>query len=100
MLPLLTLVCGCVLIASAFYNQWLWAKDPGPSNELSRAILSTQASATVALLALILSNLVSAIIQGMKKQYQNSMIGFVAASFAMIALIFTMAYDQASVFFQ
>ena len=99
-LPALTLVCGVVLIASAFYNQWLWASEPRPSNELTRRVVSIQASMVMALVVLMMSNFVSAIIQGLKKRYQGSVIGLAAASFAMIALIFTMAYDQASIFFQ
>ena len=89
-----------ILIASAFYNQWLWASETKPTNELSRTVLSIQMSMVMALLALMLSNFVSVIIQSTKKQYKKSMIGMLAASFAIIALCFTMAYDQASVFYQ
>jgi len=99
-LPAAAFVCGAVLIASAVYNQSLWANDPGPSNALSRRILGTQATMVMALIVLLMSNFVSAVICGLKKDYKVSTVCLAAAAFVMIALVFTMAYDRASVFFQ
>ncbi|MEM9942334.1 MAG: hypothetical protein AAF939_12285 [Planctomycetota bacterium] len=96
----LTVLFSGTLIALAIYNASLWSNGQQPANSLSRAVLTFQLVAVLTLFLTGLIHIITAMIQVCFQKWKVAAIHACGIAAAAVAILFTMIFDQGSIFFQ
>ena len=96
----LTVIVGLLLVGTAIYNTSLWQNGARPPLDVSKKILWTQMLFVLALFASMMFHLVTMLIHLINGDNRNALMSITGTVFSFAALVFTMFFDQGSIFHQ
>lgn len=97
---LITVLLAGLLVASAIYNVSLWEDGKIPSNSLSRHVVSLQLVLILLSIAMGAINFIAVLVHLALKNWKHAAFCLIGTAVSSIGIVFTMIYDDGSIFFQ